>query len=479
MKRQDRLYYLVQSLSKSEKRYVRLSATSMKEDSNYLKLFNFLEQQEISDDQAIRNHFKSKAFDGQLHVTKNYLRKLILKSLRSFYMEKSNGAKVRAGLSNIEILFNRELYELCEDEIKRTERIARKHDLIYPLIEVLDWKRRLLQNREPQNYTVMNDLIADQKSAIELANTNTKYYELVVDLSRRVTGQEVKIRNLELIQTDLPPENLDARVLYYNALYFWRIFKNEKQPALPLVTLIDYFETNAHFIRQDPRLFASSVNNLISYYIFNKEYKNALVLVKRTKHHYTQLAVARDNVTLLKQMLRTSSLELEIYRDTLSAVDHQEEIEDITTLVEGHKENVPRDYLMAFWFQLANIYFVLIDYQKALYWVNPLLDQSPNRQLPLLLHARFLNLMIHFELRNLFVLRYFVESTRRFVKKTSKLEAYQRILLRFFRVIGRVPSESYQEEFQLLNAKLRSGKSTIPPDALGYIDYYRWIESHL
>ena len=79
MIKKDKLFSLVKSLSKSEKRHFKLFAARQNGGRNYLKLFNAVEEQECYSEQLIKSKFAGENFTNQLHVTKNYLYKLILK----------------------------------------------------------------------------------------------------------------------------------------------------------------------------------------------------------------------------------------------------------------------------------------------------------------------------------------------------------------------------------------------------------------
>jgi hypothetical protein len=96
------------------------------------------------------------------------------------------------------------------------------------------------------------------------------------------------------------------------------------------------------------------------------------------------------------------------------------------------------------------------------------------------IQARMLNLMIHFEKDSLFVLRYFVDSTRRFLKKVKDVQLFEQTLLAFFSKIGDTPKFEQKDKFRGLYQFLFSQKTEIiPPPILDYIDYKTWIEGKL
>ena len=58
----DFLHELIQSLTKSEKRYFKLlsSRHTIGEENNYILLFDFIEKQDLYDEEQLKSHFKGK-----------------------------------------------------------------------------------------------------------------------------------------------------------------------------------------------------------------------------------------------------------------------------------------------------------------------------------------------------------------------------------------------------------------------------------
>jgi len=119
MKPSTNLFDLVKSLSKSEKRFFKLSASLQSGDKNYLKLFDEIEQQEYYDEELIKEKFKKETFIKHLPSEKSHLYKLILKSLRGFHADNSVSSLLKQEIKNIEILYNKALFKECRKFLKR------------------------------------------------------------------------------------------------------------------------------------------------------------------------------------------------------------------------------------------------------------------------------------------------------------------------------------------------------------------------
>jgi len=143
MRSSDDLYLLIQSLSRSEKRYFKLRSSAQSGETNYLKLFDALDKQSEYDDAKILKKFKGEKFVKSLHVTKKYLYDLILRTLRDFHEKHDIEGELAGLLFNTRILERKGLYAQCVKVLNVVHKKARKYDLKAVLIEVLQMKIKL------------------------------------------------------------------------------------------------------------------------------------------------------------------------------------------------------------------------------------------------------------------------------------------------------------------------------------------------
>ena len=229
-------------------------------------------------------------------------------------------------------------------------------------------------------------------------------------------------------------------------------------------------------------MYVSSINNLLSFLVFNKQFDEALEYVQKAKKTFELFSLTSENRTLLKQVLRTYNIELEIYRDQKLYEEKVAFIASTEKFVADNEYKMPKEYLLSFWFQLANIHFMRKDYSASLHWINKLLNSKYRAvRVDLRLQVMLLNLMVHFEQRNLMVLRYYVDSTRRYMKKAVGTQAFELVVARFFVKLCRLPTLEYPQAFKTFHQALypEGGASIIPADFQGYIDYDAWIRDYI
>jgi hypothetical protein len=107
MKPSNELYKLIKSLTKSEKRFFKLSSALQSGEKNYLKIFDFIEKQGAYREEDLKEFFQDETFVKHLPSEKNHLYRLILKSLRVYYSEQSASSVLKQELKNVEILYNK------------------------------------------------------------------------------------------------------------------------------------------------------------------------------------------------------------------------------------------------------------------------------------------------------------------------------------------------------------------------------------
>ncbi len=481
MRKREQLFDLIKSMSPSEKRYFKLYCGRENSGANYLSLFDAIDAQESYDERLIKQKFDDQKFVRQLHVLKNYLQTLIMKSLRQFHSEGSRDAEVKNMLINVEILFNKELNQHCMWELNKAQKIAEKFELFTALVEIHDWRRRLKQNASPHAFDSFRIEIDAQHSAIQTLNNTNVYRKVIVDLSDAIlNGLDDVVDNEEILDDVSNARSLEARVLHANANYFRKIqLGNTEDGDEIILQLITEMESKKNLIEASPSLYLSTINNLISYNVFNKQYERALATIERSRAIIENIRLKSENRVLIKQVLRTYNIELEISRDTRAFEQDPTSIEAVERFVDRHQRKMPTEYLISFWFQLSNIRFMQGDMDASLELVNNIIQYKwKATRLDIQLYARYLNLMIHLEKQNLFVLRYFVDGTRRFINKVKEPDEIDRILLSFFSRISKVPLLQYRREYMGLFDQLFPDGTPINKalPALDYIDFKYWLE---
>ena len=120
------LYDLISSMTMSEKRYFKLfSSRHVIGDSNdYIHLFNAIDKQKVYSEDQLRKA----SFVKNLSQEKNYLYRLVLKSLNAYHSGLNTKSKIFEYLKQVEILFHKGLYRQAIKIVKKAKKLEREKD---------------------------------------------------------------------------------------------------------------------------------------------------------------------------------------------------------------------------------------------------------------------------------------------------------------------------------------------------------------
>ncbi|NNF21017.1 MAG: hypothetical protein HKN67_03670, partial [Saprospiraceae bacterium] len=364
MKKSEELYYLINSLSKSEIRYIKLFLN--RKDSILERLFDAIKKQTSYDEKAIKDTFSKEKFINQLTTTKYHLRKLILKALRSYEKEQF---EIDELLANVQILFDKGLYSICKAELKRADRLAHEQENFPALIRIQEWERKLHLILHPADHVYIKKCINKQNEyAIRLSNISSLWIENI-DVENAPLRYEVDIENY----------SIKERILVYLINYRKYLYNLDYTMALgTLRSIQSLLLNNPGYLKKDPQLFINNQNNLSAFLIFRNELDESLKETQSTKTYIDKQK--KWNAPLIKSLFRTYNTELEIYRMSNQLDKAKSFIEEVITHPSFHQNKMPMDYRLSFYFQFAYIFFLDQDFKSAISWLNKVLDH-PQREL--------------------------------------------------------------------------------------------------
>ena len=481
MVKKGNIFLLIKSLSKSEKRYFKTGLGEKAINKNYLKLFNIIDKQTVYNENEIKKVFKEEKFVKQLHVTKIYLTELILKSLRNYHSNKSINSKIINLLNDLEILFEKELYDLVYYRIKKAEEVALEYERLPYLLEVLNWKRKLYKTKTGCIEREGSDLVKQENETIKKLYALNDYWNLTLKIYD-YTANKKSFKNNPLLKNEKYATTLQSKILHYHILFTTNLINGNSQAAIDSITkLIELLEEHPNRITDDPGAYATALSNKISFLLVSKEWDKIPELIKKVREIPATYKLNSKSKFTVRLWVRLFNIKLEMYRDKKDIARGIVLIKEIQEFIEQHNQAVPDEYLLFFYYQFAYMFFLNKDHSKSLLWLNEIMNRNFGRlHEDVQSYARILGLIIHFELNNIIVLRYAVVSCRRFLKKKKNLQEFETILLRFFSRLSTVRKDEYAELFRNFYKNLFGGEEIkVSDNVLDYIDIKSWLESNI
>ena len=465
MKKSEGLFYLIKSLNKSEIRYFKQYIS--REDTNYLKLFEAIKKQKVYNEKALKDQFRKTSFVKQFTSIKYYLKQNILKALRNYHQDLSTNISLKHILINIEILYNKGLFALCKDEIAKGEKIATDYENHVVLYQLNQWKRKLFNTSQTKGYHQIQESVDSQ-----IANAQ--------QLVAIACAWKWNLKPENAPEAPIKPsDSLELASIKRMLGYQKKFFTNDIENGVYILQeIIEDYEKNPHRLKDDPSIYLTTLNNLVAFHTFQKEADKALMLITKIKSILHQQKYR--SAVMEKTLLRALNFELELYRDEkmLAAADLL--IPVIQQTIKQTTIKIPISYKASFWFQFGYIQFMNRDFDGALHWINQILNNKATyeKEIPYKM-ANWLNLMIHVELKNFVLIRYFVDSFRRFLKNQSNMEPYEQKLLQFFSRLANLPPFEIKAAFVSLKDGLDQATINIDQDTLDFLKIDEWVSAHI
>jgi hypothetical protein len=288
--------------------------------------------------------------------------------------------------------------------------------------------------------------------------------------------------NHPLLKVTKAADTLQARSLYYFILQTHYYFQGNLSKAEQCVTdLVELFEAHPERIKENPGSYITALNNKIGVCLRAKKLEAIPELLAKIRAIPQKYGLKPQSPLAVKTILQTYNVELEMYRDSGDFERGIARIDEISSYLKKPNRFIPADYKLMLFYQFAYLHFMKEAYKDSLHWLNEIFKAKLGlAREDIQSYARFLNLIIHFELGNITVLKYAVDACRRFLKKKRELRPFESVLLRFFSRISLAHPENYPDLFQQLQHDLFSDSDkTEIENALDYLNFQKWIEGRL
>ncbi len=479
MSKKTSLFRLIKSLTGAEKRFFLQMASKNKSESNYITLFRAIEKQEHYDEAAIKATFKDKKFAAQLHVTKINLAELILRSLKNFHARNSVHATLLELLREIEILFVKELYDLCFQRLDKALVLAERFEKFSLHVELLTWHRKLIVASSTVNLPGVEQVLKEEKRIIDkITNLNSFWNDSVRVYDSPTDDGETKAKEIYRIEK---AGSVQAKILHHH-FRFTRFYMAGKleDANLEVSKLIALLEQNSARIEDDPTSYITAIMNKVVLLLSFKRWNELPSLLSKVSGLINSSRFQNESQVTIRLWIRVYNVELEMFRDTKDTEKGIQLIGVIQSYLSTRKSSVTPDYLIMFYFQFASIFFLAKDYSTSLKWVNEIINTNFGTvRLDIQKYTRILNMMIHFELGNITLLRYAVDSSKRFLKKNKVLFPAEELLLQHFLKIEQLNHEKYSATFIASLNEWQALDQAKRMQIEDYVDVSGWLKENI
>jgi hypothetical protein len=489
----DTLFQLIKSLEKSEKRNFKLfvKRNSSGTDLKFLKVFDALDGMKEYDETTLLKKNKE-IKKQQLSNIKAHLYKQILTSLRLISDENNIDIQLHEQMAHARILFNKGLYLQSLKVLDKMKEMARAHHQLTYLQQVLFFEKKIealfitrsMQNRADE-LTQESEHVNERLTVVnKLSNLSLQLYSWYIQHGHARNQKDIDGLK-EYFERQLPKET--RRDSFYEKLYLYQCYtwyafirQDFLQYYRYTQKWVDLFAEFPMMLAAETAMYIKGMHNLMGAHfdlLNHEKLKDAIKNFEEfTKHPlvannennriltYVYLYTAKINLCFLQGNF-TKGLKLVPFLEKM--------LKEYGPFLDKHR-------VLVFYYKIACLYFGSGDNEKAIDYLNRIINEKADLRTDLQCYARLLHLIAHYELGNFDLLEYLIKSVYRYMAKMENLSKVEEEVFVFLRRSFRVGAQALKPEFEKLLETLRKyERNPLETRAFSYLDIISWLESRI
>jgi hypothetical protein len=488
----DELFQLIKSLNKSEKRLFKLHVKRMSgsDDLKILSLFDALDgMAEYDEDKLLRKNPSIQK--QQLSNMKAYLYKQLLSSLT--HASPDIETQLSEQIMFARLLYNKGLYMQSLKILDKVKAAAKVNNQSTYRLQALIFEKKI---------EAMHITRSMEGKAEELSRESDEVNRRVFLLSRlsgfalqlyswyiqhghaRDEKDEKAIEDFfyaNLPECDLKKMDFYERIYYYQA-YSWYTFILQDLLGFYRYSQkwVNLFEANKEMKNIESIQYVKGLHNLSTAHFVLSNYKK----FEEVLHQFEAFAACeegqKDFNTEIQTFIYLKIAQLNkhfmhgTFTQGLALVPYIEE------KIEAYKLHIDTHRILIFYYKIACLYFGSGDNEKAIDYLNLIINRKPDLRTDLHCYARLLHLIAHYELGNYQLVEYLIKSVYRFMAKMKNLNVVEEEIFKFLRKSFSLTSAKIADEFNPLKQKLEALLGNpLATRSFMYLDIIGWLESKI
>ncbi len=486
------IFNLIKRLTKAEKRHFKLYAksNSSEKETAVVKLFDLLDRQNELDEEKIL-----KAFPGvQSNVLSNHRANLyehLLSSLRLLHNH-DPGIRIKELISYADLLHNKGLYAQCLNQLNRAKQIAIKNQMDILRLEIVELEKRVetryVTGSTPDRAQELTKESRDLRSHFYFAGSwsdlSLELYDYYLKFGH-VTNREEADKITDLFKSNAPQsvDSMGSESIFYFQSYVWYYHIIQ---AFPLCykyakRWCEYFEKQPGLMKEEPEMYIRGYHNMLSSLFFCDKvsrFREELVSLERfIDNHENEF----NENQLIQAFTYVETARLNLFFLEGKFTDGAKYCLEFEKRLESNKGRIDMHRMMIFQYKMACLKFGSGDFHGSLRHLNVIVN-NPTLALKedIQSYARFLSLIVHYELGNDDLIYFQIKSTYRFMLKLKNFQKVHAAIFKFLRQSLYIDRETLIPSFEgLRNEFLEITKDKYERRPLLYLDMISWLESKI
>lgn len=487
MKNTTELHKLIKSLKKSEKNYFISDKIMSIPNSLYARIFNETVNAEVYDEDII---MKRLGITGKnnFSVAKNYLYTLILASLEKYYSGSNSDKQIISQIAAIEILYKKTFFPKAYELLKKVKKKAYNTDNFVRVLELIKWERNLVIEGivKGNNLENLSRLFDEESNVLNKIKNVSEYRLLASRLNAILNGKDnsssprehvlKELKKHPLVKDERNALSFAALAAYYSIHSIIARFENKNIDVYAnRKKLVHLLESRNDILKENPTNYVISVHNFINICYDLKYFDEMEYYIKKLREAADVLRIP-ENAGLLLDFTCTK-FEVQMFTaqcNYKAAFIAAAKLMEVMTKFKG---KISLSDEMESYYIIINLYFTEGRYGEALKYLNYTLTlKHEQRTEEILFTIRLINIIIHYELKNIELLDYLAKAFMKYLRKSKKSKGYAKIISEIINGMQKGEENELKELFNRIE-KIILEEYQNNNDHIAYNSMRNWIKS--
>jgi hypothetical protein len=498
-RQKDDLFQLIKSLGKGEKRNFKLyvQRNTANPELKVIQLFDALDRMEEYDEVLLlkKNPDISKM---QLSNLKANLYRLILASLRLLKDDDNIEMQLHEQLDYARILYSKGLYLQSLKVLERLKLTARHYNqhLYHQL--VVSFEKKIEAMYITRSMEARADHLAEESDMLGLligrvnamSNLSLQLYSWYLQHGHARNKQDEEAVDY-YFKSHLPREYQPGQHSkspgFYEKLYLYQSYCWYSFIRQDFLTYYRYAQRWVALYDEQPQMkhvekiqYIKGMHNLLGAHYDLRNSKKFFEVLHQFEEFWDSPQVQGNDNYRIQTFLYLYTSKIHKHFLTGTFTEGLSLVSEIEGKLQEYGLYLDRHRVLVFYYKLACLYFGSGDNEKAIDYLNKIINWKVDLRTDLQCYARLLHLIAHFELGNHDLLAYLVKSVYRFMAKMENLSAVEEAMFTFLRESFHLSYRDVKPKLQALLDRIKKYEhNQVEARAFAYLDVISWLESKL
>lgn len=477
---QNNLFELIQSLSKSEKRYFSLNLG--KKDSNHFKLYQLIKKMKVYDDEPVKA-----MFGKHWSAEKNNLYSLILKCMRHYRCEKSAYFQIKEMTFEAQFLMEKGLHIQSLRWLRKAKHLAIKYERNNDILEIGQLEGTLLLQIKPEDLKEQINLLGEEQKKIlikikeesQYLNTyhsiTTKFFQHINLSTKEQKSDFTKEFSLEEKDiSSFSSPRASYSFLLYKKFHFQLLGKSQGVFDYSF-KIMEWWEDNQGIKKEERHRYLVDHFNYLAACFIIKDYERILPTLNKLEKEPTENALEKR--ILFQGLIQYRHLYYMNIGDFETAKKEYLKVEEELKKIDLDEKN--RTTIIA---NFAVLLFFMEDFDNSIQAIDAILkNKNVTKRLGVQRFARVLKCICYLELEDISGFESAYRAAKRFLVETKEDDkSFEHQILGILKELESATYSEVRGIYENTEVFLREKKNNPNKnDLLGLEEYVYWIESKL